>query len=149
MAIKSITFVYTLKLEIPNVTTIQENPTAHLFEFLPFAEEKAAVRYTAIVIEKPAPDDSSALPGTDEVEKAKMTGNSLLKQAFDEMAINATPEKASARNAEMAAQEDSTEMEVDATRKEDSQEKAQLAVDQHFELVITKALEKVNITSGI
>ena len=112
-------------------------------------EEKAAVRSTAIAMERPGPEDSDTLPEKDDVEKTKVTGDSPLNQVPDEMAIESTPEKASTRNAEMAAREDSTEMEVDSTPREDSQEKAELAAEQDFELVVTDALEKVDINSDV
>ena len=61
------------------------------------------------------------------------------------MAIPATPEKVSTKNAEMAAPEDSIKTEVDSTPKEDSQEKAKLAADQDFELDVAEALKKVDL----
>ena len=39
-------------------------------------------------LEKPGPEDSDTFPVKDDIEKAKMTGDSPLKQAPDEMAIN-------------------------------------------------------------
>ena len=45
----------------------------------------------------------------------------------------------------MAAQEDSTKMAADSTPKEDSQEKAKLAADQDFKLVVAEALRKVDL----
>ena len=65
------------------------------------------------------------------------------------MAIDTTPEKVSTRNAEMAAREGSIEMEVDSTPREDSQEKAELAAEQDFKLVVTDALEKVDISCDL
>ena len=110
MAVESITFVHTQKLEIPNVTTTQENATAHLFVLLPFAEENVATRYTAIAMEKTGPEDADTLPEKDDVEKAKITGDSPLKQDPVEMAIDTTPQKASNREDKLATREDSTEM---------------------------------------
>ena len=148
MTVESIVFISTRKLEISNVATMQDNASALLFAFLPFAEEKAAARSTAIAMERPGPEDSNTLPEKDDVEKTKVTGDSPLKQAPAEMAIPATPEKVSTKNAEMAAPEDSIKTEVDSTPKEDSQEKAKLAADQDFELDVAEALKKVDLNFG-
>ena len=145
MAVKTITFVY--KLEVPNIATIEENATAYLFELLPLAEEKVATRDITIAMEKTGLEDTGALPKKDDIEKAKITGDSPLKQDPDEMAIVATPQKVSNRDAEMAAREDSTEMQVDSISKEDSQEKAKYTTEQDFKLFVTNALEKININS--
>ena len=145
MAVKSITFVY--KLEIPNIATTQENATAHLFVLLPFAEENIATRYTAIAMEKTGPEDADTLPEKDDVEKAKITGDSPLKQDPDEMAIDATPQKASNRDDKVAPREGSKEMQVDSVPKAESQEKSERVTEQDFELVVTDALEKIDIKS--
>ena len=63
------------------------------------------------------------------------------------MAINATPQKVSNRDAKMAAWEDSNKMQVDSIPKEDSEGKAEFATKQDFELGITNAIEKVDIDS--
>ena len=145
MAVEAITFVY--KLEVPRVTTAKENATAHLFPFLPFVEEKAATRQTAIMMEKPGPEDNDTLTEKNDVEKSKITGDSLLKQAPDEMAIDTTLEKVSIRDAEMAACKNSKEMQVDSIPREDSQEKAEATTEQDFELAVTDAMRKVDINS--
>ena len=108
----------------------------------------------------------------DDVEKIKMAGVSTLKQVIFQVAddtnlekatikltdddaeieVDSTPRKISAKNPEMAvqehstektAQEDSPEMTVGSIPEEDLQEKAELAVDKDFELIIAKALKKV------
>ena len=145
MAVKSITFVY--NLEVPNIATTQENTTAHLFALLPFAEEKVATRNTTIPMEKPVSEDIDTLPEKDGIEKAEITGDSLLKQAPAEMAIDATPQKIFDRDAKMPVWENFDEMQVDSIPKEDFQEKAELATNQDFELGIADALEKVDINS--
>ena len=45
----------------------------------------------------------------------------------------------------MTAQEDSTEMAADSTPEEDPQEKAELAANKDFELVVAEALKKVDL----
>ena len=46
---------------------------------------------------------------------------------------------------EMTAQEDSTKMTADSTPEEDPQEKAELAADKDFKLVVAEALKKVDL----
>ena len=94
------------------------------------------------------PEDTNTPPERDDVEKTKITGDSLLKQAPDEMAIDAILQKVSTRDADMAAREDSTKMQVDSIPKEDSQEKAEYTTEQNFKLVVTDALEKIDINSN-
>ena len=77
MTVKGITFVY--KLEVPSTPTVQENAITHFFAFLPFAEEKAATRYTTITMEKPEPEDTDTLPEKHDIEKTKITGDFLLE----------------------------------------------------------------------
>ena len=123
---------------------MQESATAEDFLF-----EKAAAGNTAIAIEKPGPKDSDTLLEKDDVEKAKMAGDSALKQAITEMAVNVTQEKNSTEKAEIAAKENSTEMAVESTPQEDSKEKPELATDQEdFDLVINEDPKKVYLDSG-
>ena len=53
--------------------------------------------------------------------------------------------KVSSEKTEMAAQQDSTGMIDNATPEERSQEKAQLAADNDFKLVVAEALMKVDL----
>ena len=145
MTVEGITFVY--KLEVPSVPTVQENAIEHFFALLLFAEEKAATRYTAIAMEEPEPEGTNTLPEKNDVEKTKITGDSLLKQGPDEMAIDIPLEEVSTRHTEMAAGEDSNEMQADSIPREDSQEKAEFTTEQDYELVVIDALEKIDINS--
>ena len=75
-----------------------------------------------------------------------------------EVPVSSTPRKISAKNPDMAvqehytektAQEDSPEMTVDTIPEVDSQEKAELAVDKDFELIVNKALKKVTLNLSV
>ena len=63
------------------------------------------------------------------------------------MAINIPLEEVSTRHIEMAAGEDSNEMQADSIPREDSQEKAEFTTEQDYELVVIDALEKIDINS--
>ena len=140
MAVQCLVLIHPRELEIPSIqdfAALGENATT---KDLPFSKEKTEAGDDPIALEKPGPEDLDTAE-TDDVEKARMANDATPEKATNEVVANTTPRKVSTEITEIQTQEVSLEK-AEMAVQEDSTE---LAANKDFQLVIAEALKKVDL----